>query len=325
MGDRVEQRRHGAQIAAGRGAARRGAAAGRARSPVTSRRRRMARPPIVRPSASTKPAPAARAVRRKPRRAAAAARARLPRRPHRRARARSRRRAPRFAGGALARDRRIALEARLAVAAEPADEELALRADEQVGAIVRAAQGAPAPAAARARPAAAPPLAQEHQGRGGREGDEAHEEAERGGVVEVEARAGNPGGRRPHPARAGCTSAARAGQDVSGQEAGPAGRARAGTRRGRQRSEIAARAAIAVPSSRARPCRAASFLKLSEARRAGQMHLMPRLRLSDATGVIPPTPERNCRPGSRNRSTAGRIACTLDHAATPPERGLRPA
>jgi hypothetical protein len=87
----------------------------------------------------------------------------------------------------LADDGGIALEARFSVPAMPAHEELTFRAHEKRREIVRAPQGVELVSQTPFHPGGTLALVHQQQGGGGREGDEAHEEAEIGGVVQVEA------------------------------------------------------------------------------------------------------------------------------------------
>ena len=109
----------------------RAASSSSARSPVTSRRRRIALPPIVRPSMSMKRLVAVRAVRRNASPRCLAGRARAPATRHPPAAARCRRPARAGPGHLLADDGGIAFEARLAVAPLPAHQKLALRPHQQ--------------------------------------------------------------------------------------------------------------------------------------------------------------------------------------------------
>ena len=110
------------------------------RSPVTSRRRRSAWPLRVRPSASTKPCVSVRKVRLEP----LAARRKVARAPSRTLASDGNE--PRAEGEAPGErrvrpdDRRIALEAGLAVATDPGDDDLALRAGQQLRPILGVAQ-----------------------------------------------------------------------------------------------------------------------------------------------------------------------------------------
>jgi hypothetical protein len=217
----------------------------------------------------------------------------------------------RWAGGALAHDGGIALEARLALAAVPAHQELALRAHEKGRQIVRALQGGQLPPQAPLDAGGAPLLAQQHHGGGGGEGHEAHEEAERGGVVKIELAqeiqdACGPSGQ-------GQGELGRLGGPGGAREKGGSGQEGEGQGRPGRAGRIARLAAIAVPTL-PKPGHAVGFLPQARQARWRAKCIHPRRRPFDATRVIPPTHERNCRPGPRNRSTAGRIASTLDHA-----------
>ena len=251
MGDIVEQHRHRAQVAARGGQASPAACSSSDRSPVTSRRRRIARPPMVRPSTSMKRLPRQRAVRRKasPRslscsRALSTAAASAGTKPG----AEGKRPLGR---GALADDGGIALEARLAVASVPAHEQLPLGAHQQGGEVVGAAQGREFVAEPALGSPGAPALAHQQQGGGGREGDQAHEQAEIDGVVQIEAAQESRGDRSAVSANGSSRSSASAAWDVpasSNREQGYA--ARAGGRESR-------RPFRSPDAPLARPCRAA--------------------------------------------------------------------
>ena len=180
--------------------------------------------------------------------------------------------------GALADDGGIALEARLAVAAVPAHEQLALGAHEQGGEVVRAAQGRELvpQGGAPARPTRRRSRSSSRAG-GGREGDEAHEEAERDGVVQVEAV------QEAEEIR-GCLGEGQ--QQVVGERR-PGTFRRAAAGRGQMRPEPrregspSSSALLTLPV--ARPCRAA--LPVVGGPTTGQVRAMPRPRL--------PTPQRS--------------------------------
>ena len=89
--------------------------------------------------------------------------------------------------GVLADDGGIALEARLSVASVPAHEQLPLGAHQQGGEVVGAVQGREFVAEPALSSPGAPALVHQQQGGGGREGDQAHEQAEIDGVVQIEA------------------------------------------------------------------------------------------------------------------------------------------
>jgi hypothetical protein len=95
-------------------------------------------------------------------------------------------------GRSFTGDRRIALEADLAVPARPTDHELALRADQQFGAVARAAESRQFGPQRTLTRAPAPTLPQKHQGGGGGKRHQSEEGGQVNGVVQVEVRQGTP-------------------------------------------------------------------------------------------------------------------------------------